>query len=188
MVHQWSQIRFRILLVIIALTGMTQGLLIPLLTTLLEQRGMSSSINGLNAAALYLGMLLMVPVVGPILRRAGYRRVILTGLLIIACCAVLFPFFDGPPVWSGLLLLVGAGDCLLHFATQLWVTSASPPETRGRHITQYGFAFGAGFGLGPLGINLLNWGLWAPFSRHGGEPPVGGPIDRAAGSGSTAGG
>lgn len=167
MVHQWSQIRFRILLVIIALTGMTQGLLIPLLTTLLEQKGVSSSINGLNAAALYLGMLLMVPVVGPILRRAGYRRVILTGLLIIACCAVLFPFFDGPPVWSGLLLLVGAGDCLLHFATQLWVTSASPPETRGRHITQYGFAFGAGFGLGPLGINLLNWGLWAPFSVMG---------------------
>lgn len=56
MVHQWSQIRFRILLVIIALTGMTQGLLIPLLTTLLEQKGVSSSINGLNAAALYLGM------------------------------------------------------------------------------------------------------------------------------------
>jgi MFS family permease len=65
------------------------------------------------------------------------------------------------------LFLVGVGDNLLHFSTQLWVTSTSPPEKRGRHITQYGFAFGAGFGLGPLGINSLNWGLWVPFSVMG---------------------
>lgn len=168
MVHKWSQGRFRILLVITALTGMTQGLLIPLLTTLLEQRGVSSSINGLNAASLYLGMLLTAPLVGPVVRQVGYKRAILTGSLTIACCAFLFPLFDGPPAWSGLLFLVGVGDYLLHFATQLWVTSTSPPETRGRHITQYGFAFGAGFGLGPLGINLLTWGLWAPFSVMGG--------------------
>src|SRR5690606_41678262 len=79
MVHKWSQGRFRILLVITALTGMTQGLLIPLLTTLLEQRGVSSSINGLNAAVMYLGMLLTAPLVGPVVRRVGYNRAILTG-------------------------------------------------------------------------------------------------------------
>jgi len=48
MVNQWSQGRFRILLVITALAGMTQGLLIPLLTTMLERRGVSSSLNGLE--------------------------------------------------------------------------------------------------------------------------------------------
>src|SRR5690606_40810919 len=68
---------------------------------------------------------------------------ILTGLISLACCAFLFPLFDGPPVWSVLLFLVGVGDYLLHFSTQLWVTSTSPAETRGRHITLYGFAFGA---------------------------------------------
>ncbi|GAA5345925.1 MFS transporter [Planifilum fimeticola] len=167
MANQWSQGRFRVLLVITALTGMTQGLLIPLLTTLLEQRGVSSSINGLNAASLYVGMLLTAPLVGTVVRRLGYKRAILNGLLATACCAFLFPLFDGPPVWSVLLFLVGVGDYLLHFSTQLWVTSTSPAESRGRHITLYGFAFGAGFGLGPLGINLLAWGLWVPFSLMG---------------------
>src|SRR5690606_38226162 len=81
MANQWSQGRYRILLVITALTGMTQGLLIPLLTTLLEQRGVSSSINGLNAASLYVGMLLMAPFVGTVVRRLGYKRAILNGLL-----------------------------------------------------------------------------------------------------------
>ena len=167
MAHTWSQGRFRILLVIIALAGMTQGLLIPLLTTMLEQRGVSSSINGLNAASMYVGMLLMAPFVGSVVRRIGYNGAILTGLSAIACCAFLFPLFDGPPVWSVLLFLVGVGDYLLHYSTQLWVTSTSPAETRGRHIALYGFAFGAGFGLGPLGLNLLTWGLWVPFSIMG---------------------
>ncbi len=73
MVNQWSQGRFRILLVITALAGMTQGLLIPLLTTMLERRGVSSSLNGLNAAFLYVGMLLMAPFVGRVVRGIKYK-------------------------------------------------------------------------------------------------------------------
>src|SRR5690606_15113189 len=36
-------------------------------------------------------------------------------------------------------------------------------KERGRRISQYGFAYGLGFGIGPLGLNLVHFGETVPF-------------------------
>lgn len=159
----WSNKRFYILVLVVCITGASQGLLIPLLTLLLEEQGVSPDMNGLSAAALYLGVLAISPLCAPLVRRFGYKRMILLGLSITGLGVALIPFFSGIWAWSVLRFFVGVGDSLLHYATQLWITTTALESERGKRISQYGFAYGLGFGIGPLGLNLLHFGEEVPL-------------------------
>jgi MFS family permease len=160
----WDPRRFRVLVWIIGVAGLTQGLTIPLLTTLLEERGVSPSLNGLSAASLYFGILVMTPLCAGIVGRLGYKHSIMAGLGATLVSTFLFPLFSGVWMWTVLRFFLGMGDSLLHYSTQLWITTTAPENERGRRISQYGFAYGLGFGIGPLGMNLLPWGEWVPFA------------------------
>ncbi|MBH8606369.1 MFS transporter [Thermoactinomyces sp. CICC 10521] len=163
MVERWSIARFRILVLIVCVAGMTQGLLIPLLTTLLDEQGINPAVNGLSAAALYIGMLIASPFGARVVKRKGLKWTILFGLCTVGGATILFPLSSNVWIWSFLRLVVGAGDSLLHYATQLWITTTAPAVQRGKRISQYGFAYGLGFGIGPLGMNLLVFGKFMPF-------------------------
>ncbi|WP_426446461.1 MFS transporter [Paenibacillus sp. S-38] len=152
-----------ILITVVIVAGMNQGLLLPLLTMMLEQTGISSGVNGLNAAALYVGIFATMFWIEKPVRRFGYRPVIVGGMLIVCAALILFPIFPYFWVWLLLRAAVGVGDSGLHYATQLWIVSSSPADRRGRYISLYGMAYGAGFSIGPLGINLLGFGQSAPF-------------------------
>ncbi|MFC5651723.1 MFS transporter [Paenibacillus solisilvae] len=56
----------------------------------------------------------------------------------------------------------GVGDSALHYCTQLWIVSSSPADKRG-YISLYGMAYGVGFSIGPLGINLMRFRDAVPF-------------------------
>lgn len=163
MTSAWSMKGFQILVYIVCVAGMSQGLLLPLLATMLDGKGVTPSENGLSAAALYLGMLLATPFCPMLVRRFGYKNCIMAGLIIIALATILFPVFTGYIIWMILRFCVGAGDSILHYASQLWITTTAPKDVRGRRISQYGFAYGLGFGIGPLGLNLQAFGEIAPF-------------------------
>ncbi len=155
--------RFWMLIGVVIVAGLSQGLLLPLLTILLEQRGVAPDQNGLNAAALYIGIFATMFFVEKPVRRYGYKPVITVGIIVVTIAVMLFPLWDHLIFWFVLRLIVGIGDSALHYATQLWIVSGSSPERRGRNISIYGMAYGTGFSLGPFGINLLGLGIWAPF-------------------------
>jgi MFS family permease len=159
----WSLKRFRILVLVIGVAGMSQGLLIPLLSTLLDERGTSPSWNGFSAAMLYVGIMVMAPLAAGLVIRIGYRASIALGLGMTTAAVLFFPVFTSYWCWTVLRFFVGVGDSLLHYATQLWITTTAPEKERGKRISQYGFAYGLGFGIGPLGMNLLPFGFWVPF-------------------------
>ncbi len=163
MARSWSARIFRLMVWIVCVAGITQGLLIPLLTMLLEEKGVTAGFNGLSASALYIGILIASPLGPTVIRRFGVKKTILLGLSIVMTATSFFPVFSGFWVWTGLRLVVGIGDSFLHYATQLWITMNAPGQERGRRISQYGFAYGLGFGIGPLGLNLLSFGQTAPF-------------------------
>ncbi|GED34394.1 MFS transporter [Brevibacillus centrosporus] len=158
-----SRYTFWVLILVVAIAGLSQGLSIPLLAVLLEQQGISSLVNGLNAAALYIGMVLISPFMEIPLRKLGYRTTIICGLVLVTIATALIPLFSHLAVWFVLRFLMGVGDSALHYSSQMWVTKISSPETRGRDLSAYGLAYGVGFSAGPLGLNLLPLGLWVPF-------------------------
>ncbi len=152
------------LILVVAIAGLSQGLTIPLLTILLEDRGVSSLANGFNATALYLGILLVSPFMQIPLRKYGYRNTILGGLALVTGASVLFPVFQSFAAWFALRLLLGIGDVSLHYTSQIWVTNMSGARHRGRNLSLYGLAFGTGFSIGPMGIYLLKFGVAVPFA------------------------
>lgn len=156
--------RFLVLILTVAVSGFSQGLLLPLLSVLLEKSGVSSSLNGLSAAALYLGMLIATPLMEKPVRKFGYKPVILFGLGLIIVAVSLFPIWVNYYFWILLRFLVGIGDSALHFASQVWITSTVDSKNRGRSISIYGLSYGIGFGIGPLGLLLLRYGNWVPFA------------------------
>ncbi|MNO51267.1 putative MFS-type transporter YcaD [compost metagenome] len=154
---------FVILLSVIVLGGVSQGLLLPLLSIFMEERGIPSSVNGMHAAALYIGSFAMSLVAERVLGVTGFKKLLLGGLTVVLISLPLFPLVSDLKLWFVLRLLVGIGDSAIHFTSQLWLLLVSPPERRGRNISLYGMSYGLGFSLGPLGIHLLPLGKLLPF-------------------------
>lgn len=160
---KFTQSKLTILIMVVVVAGMSQGMLMPLLTILLDRSGVSTDANGINATALYIGIFSTMFFIEKPVRRFGYKPVIVTGMCLVIMATCLFPAWQQLGFWFILRLLVGVGDSALHYATQLWIVSSSPKEHRGRNISLYGMAYGIGFSLGPIGITLLKAGIWVPF-------------------------
>lgn len=155
--------RFGLLVVMIAISGLSQGMLTPLIAVIFEQNGISSSVNGLHATAIYIGMLLTAPFLEAPLRKIGYKPIIQIGGIIVILSLTLFPLWDSLWFWFILRLFIGIGDNFLHFGTQTWITASSPINKRGRNISLYGLFFGIGFAVGPMMTNLIKISPALPF-------------------------
>jgi MFS family permease len=158
-----NKIRFWILVSIVAISGFSQGMLLPLIAVIFEKNGLSSSLNGLNATALYIGILLASPFMENPLRKYGYKPIIIAGGLLVILSLALFPLWLSFWFWFTLRLFIGIGDHALHFATQTWITSFSDKKNLGKNISLYGLFFGIGFAAGPLMTPLVNINSALPF-------------------------
>lgn len=158
-----GNIHYFILIGVVIAAGLSQGLLLPVLAIFLERMGISSTMNGLNAAALYVGSFAMTLVAERVLGWVGFKKLIAAGLVLVMLSLLAFPLIPSVALWFVLRLLVGIGDSALHYASQLWILMMSTPENRGRSISFYGMSYGIGFSIGPLGISLLKYGEAVPF-------------------------
>lgn len=154
---------FWILISIVAISGFSQGMLLPLISVIFENNGVSSTLNGLNATALYIGILIASPFMELTLRKYGYKSIIIWGGFIVILSLALFPLWKSFWFWFFLRLLIGIGDHALHFSTQTWITATSSDRHRGRNISLYGLFFGLGFALGPLMTPLVKINEELPF-------------------------
>lgn len=162
-----TKLRFPILVAIVSISGLSQGMLLPLIAIILENRGISSTINGLHATGMSIGVLLASPFMEAPLRKYGYKPLIIAGGLAVIISLYLFPVLNSVIIWFLLRLIIGIGDHALHFATQTWITSFSPSEKRGRNISFYGLSFGIGFSVGPLLTRLVEINENLPFMLTG---------------------
>ncbi|CQR47275.1 putative MFS-type transporter YcaD [Paraliobacillus sp. PM-2] len=150
-----EKVRFWVLISFVTVSGFSQGMLLPLLAIILEQMGVPSSVNGLHATGLYIGVLIASPFMEKPLQKLGYKPIILIGGFLVLGSLFVFPIWQALWFWFILRLLIGIGDHMLHFATQTWITSTAAPEKRGKIIAFYGLFFSLGFSIGPLMTRLL---------------------------------
>ncbi|MCA1032610.1 MFS transporter [Bacillus timonensis] len=155
--------RFWILITIVSISGFSQGMLLPLIAVIFEKAGVSSSLNGLHATGLYIGVLIASPFMEAPLRKYGYKPVIMTGGFLVIIPLALFTTWQHFWFWFALRLVIGIGDHMLHFGTQTWITSFSPENKRGRNISLYGLFFSLGFAVGPLMTPLIEVNPSLPF-------------------------
>ncbi|MBT2584071.1 MFS transporter [Planococcus sp. ISL-109] len=159
--------RFWILVAIVSISGFSQGMLLPLIAVIFEQDGVSSTLNGLSATGLYIGIIVVAPFMEPQLRRFGFKPLILVGGAMVVLALLAFPLWKSVLFWFFLRILIGIGDQALHFSTQTWITSTSPRHKLGRNIAIYGMSFSVGFGAGPLFVPLVEVFEALPFIISG---------------------
>ncbi|TCP56060.1 putative MFS family arabinose efflux permease [Tumebacillus sp. BK434] len=156
-------LRLVAILVSIGLVGMTQGLIVPLLSFILEQREVSAVFNGISTTALFLGVIVASPFIELVVRKYGAKRTILysTGLAFIMTLA--FPIWDNLYAWIAFRVILGIALSGIFVSTEIWLNTILTANNRGRMFAFYGLAIAIGLMIGPLGINLLSISLWAPF-------------------------
>ncbi|MEB2627769.1 MFS transporter [Peribacillus frigoritolerans] len=158
-----NKLLFSVLILIVGISGFSQGMLLPIIAIIFENDGLSSSLNGFHAASLYIGILLISPFMEAPLRKYGYKPLIIFGGITVILSLALFPVWKSFWFWFVLRFFIGIGDHTLHFATQTWITAISPKTKRGRNLAIYGLFFSLGFMVGPLMTKLLEINKSLPF-------------------------
>ncbi|MCL1632048.1 MFS transporter [Sporolactobacillus sp. CPB3-1] len=165
--RSYQRFQFLLLISSVFICGAAEGMLLPLIASLLEKNGVSAIMNGLGSTSLYIGMLVSVPLMEKPMQKFGYKCFLIAGLALITLPLFLFPIWMNLYFWFVLRLCVGFGDSMLHFAAQTWITVDSPVNRRGRNIAIYGLSFGIGFAAGPMLVRLLFFGTAVPFITSG---------------------
>ncbi|WP_024371617.1 MFS transporter [Exiguobacterium sp. ZOR0005] len=158
-----QRFRFSILLLIVFISGLIQGALIPLLSTLIERDGNPAWLNGLNATMLYLGVIVSAPLLERFVRKYGFRPTIVLGIVLTALATFFLPLWPTLLAWAVMRFVIGFGDSALHYGSQVWVTSVSEKRSLGRAMAYYGMSFSLGFAVGPLIAPLVDIHFWLPF-------------------------
>ncbi|MBC1990932.1 MFS transporter [Listeria seeligeri] len=162
-----SKSKFWILTMVVAISGLSQGVLLPLIAIILEEKGVSAGINGFHATGIYLGVLLISPFIEAPLHKYGYKPIILVGGGLVAAAMLAFPIWFNLYFWFILRLFIGVGDHMLHFSSQTWIGAMSDPSKRGRNMAIYGLFFSLGFAIGPQLVNLAEINVNLPFFLSG---------------------
>ena len=143
--------------------GLSIGQGAPLLPLLLEARGVDVTLNGLNAAAAFVGV-----IVGPLLaprcvRRLGIRNFLLVCFGIDIALTLALKAFDSIAAWFLLRALLGLVGSSVFTTGEAWINLLAGDKGRGRIIGVYAAALSAGFGTGPLVLSLTGIQGWSPF-------------------------
>jgi MFS family permease len=142
--------------------GLSLGL--PLLSLVLESRGVSGSWIGLNTAIAGLSAFVVAPMTTPLARRFGTARVLILSLVVVAVSFL--GFYAAPAfwMWFPLRLVFHGGLGLVFMLSEFWINSLAPPSRRGFVLGIYASVLSAGFSVGPLVLSLIGSHGFTPFA------------------------
>lgn len=147
----------------VAIFGITLGLAIPLLSLILEGRGVSAVTIGALSAVNAGATLLFSPLVPAAVRLLGIRRMAITCLLIEAAMFAALVLFDSLWAWFPIRFVMGASGAGLFIASEAWINEIADENNRGRILGIYGTTLAGAFALGPLLVSVLGADSALPF-------------------------
>ena len=143
--------------------GLSVGQAGPLLPLLLEARGTDPTLNGLNAAATFIGVI-TGPLLAPrLVRRFGARNTLLGCFGLDIGLFLAMKLFDTIAAWFLLRAILGLVGSVIFTTGESWINQLAGDRSRGRIIGVYAAALSAGFGTGPLVLLLTGIEGWLPF-------------------------
>ncbi len=147
----------------ITVFGFAFGMTYPLLSLILESRGVSSDMIGINSAMMPIGILLFSQVIPFAAKRFGARRVAIAAALVSAAIALGYKVFDNLPAWFLLRLVQGMSISTLFVLSESWIVGSAGDRNRGKIVAIYSAILAASFGAGPLLISFIGIEGWLPF-------------------------
>ncbi len=147
----------------ITVFGLTFGMTYPLLSLILESRGVSTEMIGINSAMMPIGVLLFSSVIPVATRRFGARRVAVIAAVVTSMLILAYKVFDDLAAWFILRLIQGMSMSTLFVLSETWIVRFAGSEHRGKIVAIYGSILSASFGAGPALVGWLGIEGWLPF-------------------------
>lgn len=133
----------------ISVVGIAIGLGMPLLSVVLEARGHSASMIGLNTAVAGVASIAAAPLATRLALRAGVVRTMLAMIAVAAFSLLGFHFAAPFWMWFPLRALLHGAITVLFILSEFWISVSAPPGRRGFVLGVYATVLSVGFALGP---------------------------------------
>ncbi len=147
----------------ITVFGFAFGMTYPLLSLILESRGVSSDMIGINSAMMPIGILLFSPVIPFAAKRFGARNVAITAAIVTAMMILSYKVFDTLAAWFLIRLVQGMTISTLFVLSEAWIVGSASDANRGKVVAIYASVLSGSFGAGPLLISFIGIEGWTPF-------------------------
>jgi len=147
----------------ITVFGFAFGMTYPLLSLILESRGISSDMIGINSAMMPIGTLLFSSMIPVAAKRFGARKVAITAAIVTAVVILSYKVFDTLAAWFLIRLLQGMTISTLFVLSEAWIVGSAGDHNRGKIVAIYASVLSASFGAGPLLISFIGIEGWTPF-------------------------
>tara|TARA_B110000438_G_scaffold86625_1_gene86119 strand:- start:9134 stop:10324 length:1191 start_codon:yes stop_codon:yes gene_type:complete len=147
----------------ISIYGITSSLLTPLLSLILESRGVSSTFIGGLAMAAPTGLIIGAFTVSRVMRNFGGRSILLFGVALEIALIFALMKTQSLLVWFVIRFMGGVSDSLLFVVTETWIVEITPSKHRGRVMGFYNSILMMSFALGPLTLSLSGTKGFLPF-------------------------
>jgi len=148
----------------ISVVGIAIGLGMPLLSVILEQRGYSASLIGMNTAVAGIASIAAAPLATPLAVRFGVVRTMVSMILVGAISFLGFYFAPQFWMWFPLRAVLHLALTVLFILSEFWISSCAPPHHRGFVLGIYATVLSLGFAAGPWIFSQLGSGGFAPFA------------------------
>jgi MFS family permease len=146
-----------------AVAALIYGLSLPLLSLVMNERGVESTIIGLSTAVQSMGMVLIAPFLPAYMRRSGPAALMLGAILVTLVAFLLLPVFSSLLAWIALRFVIGCAGSVLWVCGEAWINQVATDRTRGRVVAMYSMAVAAGFAVGPLLLSVTGSHGPTPF-------------------------
>ena len=143
--------------------GFTLGLMFPLLSLIMESRGISPDVIGYNAAMQPLGITLSLFFIPGAVRLFGTKRTVIGAAAMTAIVICLYPFTPIFWAWFGLRILHGFFVSTLFAISEAWIVKFAEGPWRARILAIYTSVMALSFGGGPSLISITGIEGALPF-------------------------
>jgi MFS family permease len=147
----------------ISAVGIAIGLGLPLLSIILEKRGVSSTMIGLNSAMAGVAAMVAAPLTTWLAKRFTVVNTMLMSIVAAAVSALGFYFAEQLWMWFPLRIVFHGAITMLFVLSEFWINSAAPPARRGLVLGIYASVLSLGFAAGPLIFSILGSEGILPF-------------------------
>ncbi|NDV88610.1 MFS transporter [Aurantimonas aggregata] len=147
----------------ISAVGIALGLGLPLLSVILERRGISATMIGANTAVAGAASLLAAPLITPIARVIGVRVSMLAAIVLCGFSAIGFYLATAFWMWFPLRLVFHFSITALFVLSEFWINAAAPPGRRGFILGIYATVLSLGFAAGPWIFSQVGSSGFLPF-------------------------
>ena len=147
----------------LSIYGITISLFTPLLSLILEGRGVSTTVIGALAMTAPVGVMVGSFVIPRIMRHLEGRNLLAAGVLVEIVLIYALMMTEALAAWFVIRFLGGLTGVVLFVVTETWMIEIAPEPHRGRVMGLYNTTLAFSFALGPLMLSITGVAGLTPF-------------------------